>query len=153
MTTSTTPTAWIAEIDLTRPSGATETLFLTDTAIRPMPHDDPDRPNQAYRQRLAGPPAYAVGTHADLARLAGDVGAGVLDILNGDGAYSYLSGCAMGAVRIRMGREGLWWRDWQPVVAGRADRNRQSRRGARPRPSVRRAGVPARLAAQLGAVV
>jgi hypothetical protein len=121
MTTPTTPTAWIAEIDLTRPNGATETLFLTDTAIRPFPHDDPDRPNQAYRQRLAGPPAYAVGTHADLARLAGDVGAGVLDILNGDGAYSYLSGCAMGGVRIRMGREGLWWRDWQPVVAGRAE--------------------------------
>ena len=114
-------TAWIAEIGLTRPNGTAETLFVTDTPVRPFASDDPDRPNQVYRSRLAGPPAYSVGTHADLSRLAGDVGAGQLELLNGDGAVSYLSGCAIGAVHVRMGREGQYWREWTPVLTGRAE--------------------------------
>lgn len=117
----TAPIAWIAEVTVTQPNGTVETLYLTDTAIRPFPADDPDRPNQVYRQRLAGPPAYAVGTHADLSRLAGDVGAGLLDILNGDSAYSWLAGCAPGAVHVRMGREGQYWAEWEPVVTGRVE--------------------------------
>lgn len=117
----TTPTAWIADVTMTRPNGTVETLCLTDTPIRPFPHDDPDRPNAVYRARLSGPPAYSYGTHADPSRLAGDVGAGLLDLFNGDGAYSWLAGCAPGIVQVRMGREGLWWRDWTPVITGRAE--------------------------------
>ncbi|ALG75047.1 hypothetical protein VY88_26280 [Azospirillum thiophilum] len=113
--------AWIAEIGLTRPNGTTETLYVSDTPILPFPPDDPDRPNQPYRSRLAGPPPYSVGTHADLSRLAGDVGAGSIDLLNGDGAVSYLAGCAMGAVHVRMGSEGQYWHQWTPVITGRAE--------------------------------
>ncbi|AWB06816.1 hypothetical protein A6A40_17340 (plasmid) [Azospirillum humicireducens] len=117
----TEPTAWIAEIGITRPNGTAETLFVTDTPIRPFPHNDPDRPNVVYRSRLAGPPSYSVGTHADLSRLAGDVGAGQLELLNGDGAVSYLSGCAIGTVHVRMGREGQYWREWSAVLTVRAE--------------------------------
>ncbi|MBP2231766.1 hypothetical protein J2847_005085 [Azospirillum agricola] len=116
-----TPTVWIADITVTRPSGIAETLHVSDSPILPFPHDDPDRPNVAYRSRLAGPPAYSVGTHADLSRLAGDVGAGMLDIYNGDGAYSWLAGCAPGAIHIRMGHEGQYWAEMTPVITGRAE--------------------------------
>ncbi len=112
---------WAAKIDLTRPNGTAETLFLGDGAVLPLPHDDPDWPNQAIRQRLDGPPSYATGVAADLSTLTGDVGAGQLRILNGDGALSYLPGCAIGAVEVRRGRDGLWWRDWSPVMRGRGE--------------------------------
>ncbi|SMH62836.1 hypothetical protein [Azospirillum agricola] len=112
---------WAAKIDLTRPNGTAETLFLGDGAVLPLPHDDPDHPNMAIRQRLDGPPSYATGVSADLSTLAADVGAGQLRLLNGDGALSYLAGCAIGAIEVRRGRDGLWWRDWDPVMRGRGE--------------------------------
>lgn len=112
-------TAWAARLTFTRPNGTVEQLLLGDAGVLPFPHDDPDVPNEAVRQRLDGPPAYAWGTHADLSRLAADVGAGVLNVLNGDGAYSWLAGCAPGAVDLRWGREGLYWSEWTPVLTGR----------------------------------
>lgn len=112
---------WAAKINLTLPNGTAETLFLGDGAVLPLPHDDPDYPNQAIRQRLDGPPSYATGVSADLASLTGDVGAGQLRLFNGDGALSYLAGCAIGAIEVRRGTDGLWWRDWSPVMRGRGE--------------------------------
>lgn len=114
-------TAWIADYTYIRPNGVTETIHLSDTPILPFPHDDPDRPNVGYRAKLDGPPAYAWGTHADLSRLSGDVGAGVLGILNGDQAYSYLAGCAPVSLHVRRGREGLYWAEWTPVLTARPE--------------------------------
>lgn len=113
--------AWAAKLTFTRPNGTVERVLLGDAGVLPFPHDDPDLPNEPVRQRLDGPPSYAVGTHADLSRLAADVGAGVLTVLNGDGAYSWLAGCVPGAVDLRWGREGLTWAEWTPVLSGRAE--------------------------------
>ncbi len=118
---SAAPTIWAAKIALTRPNGTAETLLLGDGSVLPLPHDDPDWPNMAIRQRLDGPPSYATGLAADLSTLTGDVGAGQLRLLNGDGALSYLAGCAIGEIEVRRGAEGLWWRDWSPVLRGRGE--------------------------------
>lgn len=59
---------WLAEIAYKRPSGVAETLYICDGGLPPFPHDDPDRPNQAYMARLSAPPAYGYGVSADEAR-------------------------------------------------------------------------------------
>jgi hypothetical protein len=110
---------WLAEIGLTRPNGAAETLYICDGGLPPFSGDDADRAYQIYRQRLAGPPSWSVGVSADLTRLAGDVAGGELVILNGDGAYSYVSGCAVGGVIVKRGYEGLPWAAWTAVVSGK----------------------------------
>lgn len=116
-----TELAWAAEITMTRPSGVVETTRVTDGAVPPFPHSDPDRPNAIFRQRLAGPPAYSVGVSADVSRLAGDVGGGVLALLNGAAEYSWMAGCAPGTVEVRRGRPGAPWAEWAPVLVGRAE--------------------------------
>ncbi|NYZ18013.1 hypothetical protein HL658_36215 [Azospirillum sp. RWY-5-1] len=113
-------TVTVAELTVTRPSGTVETILLGDGPLLPLPGDDPDWPHAAVRQRLAGPPSYAVGLSADPSRLAGDVGAGELVILNGDRAYSWLAGCAPGRLRVRRSVEGQRWQDMTPVLDGRA---------------------------------
>lgn len=113
-------TVTVAELTVTRPNGTVETILLGDGPLLPLPGDDPDWPHAAVRQRLAGPPSYAVGLSADPSRLAGDVGAGELVVLNGDRAYSWLSGCAPGRLRVRRGVEGQWWSQMTPVLDGRA---------------------------------
>jgi hypothetical protein len=110
---------WLAEIGLTRPNGTAEMLYLCDGGLPPFSGDDPDRPNQVYAARLEGPPAYACGVSADLTRLTGDVAAGRLTLLNGDGAVSYLSGCPITRVAVKRGRVGLPWSAWTPVIDGR----------------------------------
>lgn len=113
-------TVTVAELTVTRPSGVVETMLLGDGPLLPLPGDDPDWPHAHVRQRLAGPPSYSVGLSADPSRLAGDVGAGTLEILNGDRAYSFLAGCAPGRLRVRQGTEGQWWSQMTPVLDGRA---------------------------------
>lgn len=107
----------IADIEVVRPSGVTETLCASDAPLRPFAHTDPDRPNAVYRARIVGLPSWQTDLYADPSRLAGSVGGGSLMLASADGALAYLRGCLVGRIVIRRGWEGLPWGQWEVLVA------------------------------------
>lgn len=116
----------IADIEVTRPSGVTEMICVSDTPLRPFAHTDPDRPNAVYRTRIAGLPSWQSDIWLDPARLAGSIGGGTLSLASADGALAYLRGCLVGRVVVRRGWEGLPWRQWGVVVSAQGEAPRWS---------------------------
>lgn len=114
-------TVTIARIEITRPNMVAETLWVSDTPIRPFAHTDPDIPNQRVLARIVGLPSWGVDVYADPARLTGSVGAGTLVLADADGALSYLSGCQVGRIEIRRGYDGLSWSEWEIMVVAQGE--------------------------------
>lgn len=78
-----------------------------------------------WEPRLMEPANVEIGLFSDPTRGIGEVGGGTLVIGNADGEYSFLADCAIGEIKVHVGRgDETAWSQTVPVMraaAGRAD--------------------------------
>ena len=118
--------ALLAEITVTPAGGGETILRVSDSAIRPWPPDDPDRPNAMTREILVETSEIGIDLYADLTRLSAGYGRAGLVLSATDGSLAAYNGARWGDVSIYLGRvaeDGTPspFAAWTPVLRGRVD--------------------------------
>lgn len=112
-------TVILCEITAIPPGGgAPVTLRYSDRAVRPMPPDDPARPDAVFDPRLITPPALRRELWTDLGSLSPGSGSGAMELANADRALDVWQGHSWRDIRVWRWTEGTGFDQALPLLSG-----------------------------------